>query len=71
MIIFVMKPCGPVFLIRKKNALFAFFYQTAHNFLLQCPIVIYVYAWLTRNQDQEGREIEMSLSYLGEEHWFK
>ena len=59
---------GPVFLIRKENALFAFFYLNAHNFLLQCPRVIYVYTWLTRNQEEDGPEIEISLSHLGEEN---
>ena len=58
---------GPVFLICKKIALFAIFYWTVHNFFILSPRDINVYAWLTRNQEEDGPENQIELSYLSEE----
>ena len=58
---------GPVFLICKKNALFDFFYWTVHNFFIQSPRDTNLYAWLTRNQEEEGPENQIKLSYFSEE----
>ena len=55
------------FLICKKIALFAIFYKTVYNFFILSPRDINVYAWLTRNKEEDGPGNQIELSYLSEE----